>query len=114
MNTISRRSFLKMMGVTALTVAGASMLSGCSMTNEVSVTVLVNGTQMGTTTLKLPFFLHSIPKKQALKLVQEQAPEKYKDLKFAIDEKYENNCKIIKDKDGSCTLTIAVTADAKG
>ena len=114
MNTISRRSFLKMLGAGALTVAGASVLSGCSMTSEVTVSVLVNGIPYSETKkVKLPFFLTSLPKKTALKLVKENVPAQYKDYTIELDDKQENNCKIVKDKDGNRALTIAVKASKK-
>lgn len=37
MSTISRRSFLKLAGVTAVAAAGASMLTGCSLIRNVTI-----------------------------------------------------------------------------
>ena len=43
MSTISRRSFLKLAGVTAVATAGASMLTGCSLVKYVTIIPVLNG-----------------------------------------------------------------------
>ena len=43
MSTISRRSFLKLAGVTAVATAGASMLTGCSIIRDVTIIPVLNG-----------------------------------------------------------------------
>ena len=43
MSTISRRSFLKLAGVTAVATAGASMLTGCSLIRNVTIIPVLNG-----------------------------------------------------------------------
>ena len=43
MSTISRRSFLKLAGVTAVAAAGASMLTGCSLVKYVTIIPVLNG-----------------------------------------------------------------------
>ena len=40
MSTISRRSFLKLAGVTAVATAGASMLTGCSWFDDVDLVIM--------------------------------------------------------------------------
>ena len=43
MSTISRRSFLKLAGATAVATAGASMLTGCSIVKYVTIIPVLNG-----------------------------------------------------------------------
>ena len=43
MSTISRRSFLKLAGATAVATAGASMLTGCSLVKYVTIIPVLNG-----------------------------------------------------------------------
>ena len=40
MSTISRRTFLKLAGVTAVATAGASMLTGCSWFDDVDLVIM--------------------------------------------------------------------------
>ena len=40
MSTISRRTFLKLAGVTAVATAGASMLTGCSWFDDVELVIM--------------------------------------------------------------------------
>lgn len=59
MSTISRRSFLKLAGVTAVATAGASMLTGCSLVKYVTIIPILNGevVQGETPSVPLPGFI---------------------------------------------------------
>lgn len=59
MSTISRRSFLKLAGVTAVATAGASMLTGCSLVKYVTIIPVLNGevVQGETPSVPLPGFI---------------------------------------------------------
>lgn len=59
MSTISRRSFLKLAGVTAVATAGASMLTGCSLVKYVTIIPVLNGevVQGETPSILLPGFI---------------------------------------------------------
>lgn len=59
MSTISRRSFLKLAGVTAVATAGASMLTGCSLIRNVTIIPVLNGdvVQGETPSIPLPGFI---------------------------------------------------------
>lgn len=54
MSTISRRSFLKLAGVTAVATAGASMLTGCSLIRNVTIIPVLNGEVVQGETLSVP------------------------------------------------------------
>ena len=59
MSTISRRSFLKLAGATAVATAGASMLTGCSLVKYVTIIPVLNGevVQGETPSVPLPGFI---------------------------------------------------------
>ena len=54
MSTISRRSFLKLAGVTAVATAGASMLTGCSLVKYVTIIPILNGEVIQGESLSVP------------------------------------------------------------
>lgn len=85
MSTISRRTFLKLAGVTAVaTLAGASMLTGCSWFDDVEL-VIMGSIDDGKTYTKagsksMPRILVNTVKgniKLALDLVKKYGPEEY-------------------------------------
>ena len=79
MSTISRRSFLKLAGVTAVATAGASMLTGCSWFDQVKIVIVVNGKEE--TSTKMPYFavqLAAGSKEKARNLIEKYGPEEYR------------------------------------
>ena len=115
MSTISRRSFLKLAGVTAVATAGASMLTGCSWFDQVKVVIVVNGKEENST--KMPYIavqLAAGSKEKARKLIQTYGPEEYRKVEFEFDDAYtealgRTNCKIEKNADGQWEMIIAIT-----
>ena len=115
MSTISRRSFLKLAGVTAVAAAGASMLTGCKATEDVAVTVKAHlegsndYTNLGTQTMPYAIVkLVMIAPDAVLELVKKQNP-KYEDLKIEVDNDIQGNGKIITDpKTGKMTMELVV------
>ena len=115
MSTISRRSFLKLAGVTAVATAGVSMLTGCSWFDQVNVVVVVNGKEENST--KMPYIavqLAAGSKEKARKLIQTYGPEEYRKVEFEFDDAYtealgRTNCKIEKNADGQWEMIIAIT-----
>lgn len=115
MSTISRRSFLKLAGVTAVATAGASMLTGCSWFDQVNVVIVVNGKEENST--KMPYIavqLAAGSKEKARKLIQTYGPEEYRKVEFEFDDAYttalgRTNCKIEKNADGQWEMIIAIT-----
>ena len=82
MSTISRRTFLKLAGVTAVATAGASMLTGCSWFDDVKLVIMGSvddgKTYTEVTHKTMPRVLVNTVKGNlnlALKLVKEQGPE---------------------------------------
>lgn len=114
MSTISRRSFLKLAGVTAVATAGASMLTGCSWFDQVNVVVVVNGKEE--TSTKMPYIavqLAAGSKEKARKLIQTYGPEEYRKVEFEFDDAYttalgRTNCKIEKNADGQWEMILAI------
>ena len=115
MSTISRRSFLKLAGVTAVATAGASMLTGCKAMEDVKVTVKAHlegsndYTDLGTQTMPYAIVkLVMIAPDAVLELVKKQNP-KYEDLKIEVDKDIQGNGKIITDpKTGKMTMELVV------
>lgn len=114
MSTISRRSFLKLAGVTAVATAGASMMTGCSWFDQVNVVIVVNGKEE--TSTKMPYIavqLAAGSKEKARKLIQTYGPEEYRKVEFEFDDAYttalgRTNCKIEKNADGQWEMILAI------
>lgn len=115
MSTISRRSFLKLAGVTAVATAGASMLTGCSWFDQVKIVIVVNGKEE--TSTKMPYFavqLAAGSKEKARNLIEKYGPEEYRNVEFEFDDAYtkalnRTNCKIEKNADGQWEMIVAIT-----
>lgn len=115
MSTISRRTFLKLAGVTAVATAGASMLTGCSWFDQVNIVVVVNGKEA--TSTKMPYIavqLAASNKEKARKLIEKYGPEEYRNVEFEFDDAYtealgRTNCKIEKNADGQWEMILAIT-----
>lgn len=115
MSTISRRSFLKLAGVTAVAAAGASMLTGCKAMDDVEVTVKLHeeGSKdykiLGTTTM--PYVIVKVAMVDpdgVLDIVKKQYAE-YKDVDIAVDRTIKENGKILTDpKTGKMTMELVV------
>ena len=84
MSTISRRTFLKLAGVTAVATAGASMLTGCSIIRDVTIIPVLNGkvVQGETPSILLPGFIDDYSKifERAFPLVAPIVTKKYADI----------------------------------
>ena len=115
MSTISRRTFLKLAGVTAVATAGASMLTGCSWFDQVNIVVVVNGKKA--TSTEMPYIavqLAASNKEKARKLIEKYGPEEYRNVEFEFDDAYtqalgRTNCKIEKNADGQWEMILAIT-----
>ena len=101
MSTISRRSFLKLAGVTAVATAGASMLTGCKIMEDVDVTIKAHlegsdeYTSLGSTTMPYGVVkLVMIDPIGVLNIVKSQYPE-YKDVQVEVDKEVPGNGKIL-------------------
>ena len=116
MSTISRRTFLKLAGVTAVATAGASMLTGCSWFDDVKL-VIMGSVDDGKTYTEV--FSKTMPRilintvkgnlNLALKLVKEQGPEAYRGADVTVDKDYPNSLIFVKDKEtGKESMIIAV------
>ena len=115
MSTISRRTFLKLAGVTAVATAGASMLTGCKAMEDVEVTVKAHlegsndYTDLGTQTM--PYVVVKavmLFPNAALEAITNQHPD-YKGLKVDVDKDIPGNGKIITDpKTGKMTMELVV------
>ena len=116
MSTISRRTFLKLAGVTAVATAGASMLTGCSWFDDVEL-VIMGSIDDGKTYTKagsksMPRILINTVKgnlKLALDLVKKYGPEEYRGADVTVDKDYPNSLIFVKDKEtGKESMIIAV------
>lgn len=116
MSTISRRSFLKLVGVTAVATAGASMLTGCSWLDDVEL-VIMGSVDDGKTYNEvfrqtLPRVVVSVAKGNiglALDLVKKYGPKEYRDANVSVDSSYPNSLTFVKDeKTGKERMIIAV------
>ena len=106
MSTISRRTFLKLAGVTAVATAGASMLTGCAWFDDVEL-VIMGSVDDGKTYTEV--FSKTMPRilintvkgnlNLALKLVKEQGPEAYRGADVTVDKDYPNCLTFVKDKE---------------
>lgn len=116
MSTISRRSFLKLAGVTAVATAGASMLTGCSWFDNIELVIM--GSMDDGKTYK-DVFHETLPRiavnfvkgniNLALDLVKKYGPEDYRGADVTVDSSYPNSLTFIKDeKTGKESLIIAV------
>ena len=116
MSTISRRSFLKLAGVTAVATAGASMLTGCSWFDNIELVIM--GSMDDGKTYK-DVFHETLPRiavnfvkgniNLALDLVKKYGPEEYRGADVTVDSSYPNSLTFIKDeKTGKESLIIAV------
>lgn len=116
MSTISRRSFLKLAGVTAVATAGASMLTGCSWFDDVDL-VIMGSLDDGETYTKV--FQQTLPRvivsiavgniDSALELVKKYGPEEYRGADATVDKEYPGCLTFVKDEEtGKETMIIAV------
>ena len=115
MSTISRRSFLKLAGVTAVATAGASMLTGCKIMEDVEVTVKAHlegsdeYTILGKT--NMPYGVVQIVMIDpigVLNIVKKQYP-KYKDVQVEVDKEVPSNGKILTDPEtGKMTMELTI------
>ena len=121
MSTISRRTFLKLAGVTAVATAGASMLTGCSWFDDVKL-VIMGSVDDGKTYTEV--FSKTMPRilintvkgnlNLALKLVKEQGPEAYRGADVTVDKDYPNCLTFVKDKETGkeSMICLLYTSDA--
>lgn len=115
MSTISRRSFLKLAGVTAVATAGASMLTGCKAMEDVKVTVKAHlegsdeYTSLGSTIMPYGVVqLVLIDPIGVLNIVKSQYP-KYKDVQIDVDKDIPGNGKILTDPEtGKMTMELTI------
>ena len=115
MSTISRRTFLKLAGVTAVATAGVSMLTGCKAMEDVEVTVKAHlegsndYTDLGHQTMPYALVkLVMIAPDAVLDLVKKQNP-KYENLEIKVDKDIQGNGKIVTDpKTGKMTMELIV------
>lgn len=116
MSTISRRSFLKLAGVTAVAAAGASMLTGCSWFDDVDL-VIMGSMDDGKTYNQV--FRQTLPRvvvsvatdniDLALGLVKKYGPEQYRGTDVTVDKEYPGCLTFVKDKEtGKESMIIAV------
>lgn len=115
MSTISRRTFLKLAGVTAVATAGASMLTGCKIMEDVEVTIKAHlegtdeYTSLGSTTMPYGVVqLVLIDPIGVLNIVKSQYP-KYKDMQIEVDKAVKGNGEILTDpKTGKMTMELTI------
>lgn len=115
MSTISRRTFLKLAGVTAVATAGASMLTGCKIMEDVDVTIKAHlegsdeYTSLGSTTMPYGVVqLVMIDPIGVLNIVKSQYPQ-YKDVQIEVDKEIPGNGKILTDpKTGKMTMELTI------
>ena len=115
MSTISRRTFLKLAGVTAVATAGASMLTGCKVMEDVEVTIKAHPegsdeyTSLGST--NMPYALVKVVMFDpigVLNIIKKQHPE-YKDVQVEVDKEVPNNGKILTDPEtGKMTMELTI------
>lgn len=116
MSTISRRSFLKLAGVTAVAAAGASMLTGCSWFDDIDL-IVMGSADDGKTYKEV--FHKTMPRitvsaatsnlDLVLRLAKEEGPEAYRNAEITVDRDYPGCLTFIKDeKTGKETMIIAV------
>ena len=116
MSTISRRSFLKLAGVTAVAAAGASMLTGCSWFDDVDLVIMGSFDDGETYNVAfrqtLPRVIVSVAKGNidlALDLVKKYGPEAYRGADVTVDKEYPGCLTFVKDEEtGKEAMIIAV------
>lgn len=116
MSTISRRTFLKLAGVTAVATAGASMLTGCSWFDDVDLIVMLSTDDGKTYEERLHKTMPRITVSAAksnldlvLRLAKEEGPEAYRNAEITVDRDYPGCLTFIKDKEtGKESMIIAV------
>lgn len=124
--TLSRRSFLKVAGLTAVSVAGASMFTGCTVLPDVEVTLVDKSSTVGWTdnkyvsTTKLPWFIvkDSTEEKDAIDVVTKAVKDKNSKALDGKEVKITNlgsdkKIKIDKKDEKKYTLTIEFDLVAK-
>lgn len=115
MSTISRRTFLKLAGVTAVATAGASMLTGCKVMEDVEVTIKAHlegsdeYTSLGSTNMPYGIVkLVMIDPIGVLNIVKSQYPQ-YKDVQVEVDKEVPGNGEILTDpKTGKMTMELTI------
>lgn len=115
MSTISRRTFLKLAGVTAVATAGASMLTGCKIMEDVDVTIKAHlegsdeYTSLGSTTMPYGVVqLVMIDPIGVLNIVKSQYPQ-YKDVQIEVDKTVKGNGKVLTDPEtGKMTMELTI------
>lgn len=115
MNTISRRSFLKLTGATAVAMAGTAMLSGCSI-NTVTIVAIQNGKEVSREKVPMPDFMTvdwaiKLLKPVLLASLQMQHPELSaytNQIEVAADPDYPNNGRQILDENGNRIMIVAI------
>ena len=115
MSTISRRTFLKLAGVTAVATAGASMLTGCKIMEDVEVTIKAHlegsdeYTSLGSTVMPYGVVqLVMIDPIGVLNIVKSQYPQ-YKDVQIEVDKAVKGNGEILTDpKTGKMTMELTI------
>lgn len=115
MSTISRRTFLKLAGVTAVATAGASMLTGCKVMEDVEVTIKAHlegsdeYTSLGSTVMPYGIVkLVMIDPIGVLNIVKSQYPQ-YKDVQIEVDKAVKGNGEILTDpKTGKMTMELTI------
>ena len=115
MSTISRRTFLKLAGVTAVATAGASMLTGCKIMEDVEVTIKAHlegsdeYTSLGSTVMPYGVVqLVLIDPIGVLNIVKSQYPQ-YKDVQIEVDKAVKGNGEILTDpKTGKMTMELTI------
>lgn len=116
MSTISRRSFLKLAGVTAVAAAGASMLTGCSWFDDIDL-IVMGSADDGKTYKEV--FHKTMPRitvsaatsnlDLVLRLAKEEGPEAYRNAEITVDRDYPGCLTFIKDeKTGKERMIIAI------
>ena len=116
MSTISRRTFLKLAGVTAVATAGASMLTGCSWFDDIDL-IVMGSTDDGKTYKEafhktMPRIIVSAAKSNldlVLRMAKEEGPEAYRNAEITVDRDYPGCLTFIKDeKTGKERMIIAI------
>ena len=116
MSTISRRTFLKLAGVTAVATAGASMLTGCSWFDDIDL-IVMGSTDDGKTYKEafhktMPRIIVSAAKSNldlVLSMAKEEGPEAYRNAEITVDRDYPGCLTFIKDeKTGKERMIIAL------
>lgn len=112
MSAISRRSFLKLAGVTAAATAGASMLTGCSLFEMVEVTVILDGEQYGDTQ-EVPWVVAKLAQtniNEALSIIAQNLVDgDYKGINIIKNPENPDSCKIVRNAEGKYVMVVDIT-----